>query len=97
MSSAFVTWYEALRIMFSDMEDVVGPSMNRREWLSLIEHTTWHNALISNRERCLDALAVLSETVGGVARQLWCETLSDQEMHGVVSVYHIISTPWSDT
>ncbi|KAF8876104.1 hypothetical protein CPB85DRAFT_537689 [Mucidula mucida] len=83
MSSAFVTWYEALRIMFSDMEDVVGPSMNRREWLSLIEHTTWHNALISNRERCLDALAVLSETVGGVARQLWCETLSDQEMHGV--------------
>ncbi len=78
-----------LRIMFSDMQDLVAPSRSSTQWMSLTEYNNRCDAIVDIVERCLEAGTVLSETVGGVARQWWNDILSNQRHHGMVSVYHI--------
>ncbi|KAF9005303.1 hypothetical protein BDZ89DRAFT_1236250 [Hymenopellis radicata] len=46
-------------------------NLNLKGWISAIEYMQWIHAVVGTRERCLEALAVLAETVGGVARGLW--------------------------
>ncbi|KAF9020159.1 hypothetical protein BDZ89DRAFT_1072439 [Hymenopellis radicata] len=66
-------------IQASDVQDRVGASMTRTEWISEIELDQRFDALMDSQERCLDATAVLAETVGGPARVWWYQILTDQE------------------
>ncbi|KAF9023088.1 hypothetical protein BDZ89DRAFT_1136938 [Hymenopellis radicata] len=49
-------------IQVSDVQDRVGASMTRTEWISEIELDQRFDALMDSQERCLDATAVLAET-----------------------------------
>ncbi|KAF9020161.1 hypothetical protein BDZ89DRAFT_278824 [Hymenopellis radicata] len=69
------------RVMISDVQDLVGHSRTRSEWISSIERDQWVDALMEVGGRSLDAVAVLAETVGGPARNFWHDILSDQEKH----------------
>ncbi|KAF8893256.1 hypothetical protein CPB85DRAFT_1330987 [Mucidula mucida] len=73
-----------LRIMFSDMQDLVAPSRSSTQWMSLTEYNNRCDAIVDIVERCLEAGTVLSETVGGVARQWWNDILSNQRHHGMM-------------
>ncbi|KAF9001814.1 hypothetical protein BDZ89DRAFT_1081544 [Hymenopellis radicata] len=56
----------------SDVKDLLGTSLdNLKGWVSETEYWHWLGALLDVQERSLDALAVLAEIVGGVARELW--------------------------
>ncbi|KAF8868008.1 hypothetical protein CPB85DRAFT_1263887 [Mucidula mucida] len=56
--------------MFSDMPGVVGPT----EWITQEQYDGHFDAVWDLREMVIDALAILSETVGGMARQ-WSHDL----------------------
>ncbi|KAF9020036.1 hypothetical protein BDZ89DRAFT_1138903 [Hymenopellis radicata] len=56
----------------SEVKDLWGTSLdNWKGWIPESEYMQWLDALVDVRERSLDALGVLAETVGGVARGLW--------------------------
>ncbi len=74
--------------MFSDMPGVVGPT----EWITQEQYDGHFDAVWDLREMVIDALAILSETVGGMARQ-WSHDLilQHQKRHDsdVVSLNHM--------
>ncbi|KAF9020038.1 hypothetical protein BDZ89DRAFT_280312 [Hymenopellis radicata] len=70
-------------------------NLNLKGWISAIEYMQWIHAVVGTRETCLEALAVLAETVGGVARGLWRGVQRDGS-DGFVSIcYAAMSCPWS--
>ncbi|KAF9016077.1 hypothetical protein BDZ89DRAFT_1075938, partial [Hymenopellis radicata] len=64
-------------IQESDVQD-----LTKAAWISKSKLDQQIDAVVDVRERSLDAVAVLAETVGGIAREWQHQILSHQEKHG---------------